>query len=180
MNFKFNVNITEQDYLDFNVFAGTKTPQGKKTVLRSRLIIAGVVLFALLLIWITDKGGTVSLVTTPLFLLMLLYFQLYHVRKMKNSMKAYIQNLKKHGKLPYSPCSTVEFNDESIIETDENSATERKYSVIEAIAVDKTSVYVFIGVAQAFILPFSSFESREQMDAFIEFISAKCPNIVRY
>ena len=180
MAFKFNVNLTEQDYLDFNVFAATKTPHGKGSILRTRLILTAIVVVATLLTWLSKGVGRTSIVFTVLSALILLYFQLYLVRRMKNSLKSYINGLKKQGKLPYSPYSTMEFNDESIIETDENGVTERKYSVIEAISIDKNAVYVFIGAAQAFILPFSSFESREQMDAFIEFISAKCPNIVRY
>lgn len=177
MAFKFNVNITEQDYLDFNVFAATKTPHGKRTILRTRLILTAIFAIATLLIWLTKKGGTTSIVMTALFALILLYFQLYLVRRVENSLKAYIKNLKKQGKLPYSPYSTVEFGDESIIETDENSVTERKYSAVETVVVDKKAVYVFIGAAQAFILPFSCFGSREQIDEFISFIESKRPQV---
>ena len=180
MNFKFNVNLTEQDYLDFNVFAATKTPHGKGTILRTRLILTAIVAVATLLIWLSKGVGRTSIVITVLYALILLYLQLYLVRRTKNSLKSYINGLKKQGKLPYSPYSTMEFNDESIIETDESSVTERKYSAVEAISIDKNAVYVFIGATQAFILPFSCFVSREQMDAFIAFLTAKRPDIVRY
>ena len=180
MNFKFNVNVTEQDYLNFNLFVATKTPHGKKVMLRSRLLITAAVALALLLVWITRGLSRVSVITTVLILLILLYFQAYHNRRMENSLRNYKRGLKKPAKLPFSPVPTKEFNDEAIIDTDENSVTERKYSAIEAIYFDKNALYIFIGAAEAFILPYSCFVSREQMDAFIAFLTAKRPDIVRY
>ncbi len=41
MEFRFDVNLTEKDYLDFNMFHAMKSPYGKKGIKAFRISISG-------------------------------------------------------------------------------------------------------------------------------------------
>ena len=172
--------MTEQDYLNFNVFVAFKTPHGKKQMVGTRLLIAMIYCVPALFLLILGRFSVVSIVFAALLMAGFIYNQLMFNRRMARSVTKYIEKLKTQGKLPYSPFSTVEFTEDGIVENEENSRTEYRYSVIERISITGDAVYIHLDTVRAIILPFSCFEAREQYEAFLGFISTKCPNIVRY
>ena len=56
MNYKFDVNLTDKDYTDFNIFWMLKSPYGKKQMLKSRLILSVIFILAVLYVLITGEG----------------------------------------------------------------------------------------------------------------------------
>ena len=81
----------------------------------------------------------------------------------------------------YSPIADMEFYEETFIETTPDNKTERKYSAIERVSVvDDKIIYIHVNNIMSYILPFSSFESKEQFDAFLAFIKTKCETIDTY
>lgn len=180
MNFKFNVTMTEQDYLDFNTFVTFNTSQGKRMLILVRALVTVLCLalaFALLLF---GDFGVISIIGAVLIAAMLLCYNLGYKHWITVSLKKQIEKLKTQGKLPYSAQYTAEFTDVGITETDESCRSEYKYSVIEKISIYGGTVYIHLDAVRAIILPFSCFEAREQYEDFLGFISTKCPNIVRY
>ena len=81
----------------------------------------------------------------------------------------------------YSPESIMEFYEDRLVETTSDNKTELKYSAVERISiVDHKMIYIHVNNVMSYILPISSFESREQYDRFLGFIRTKCANIDIY
>ena len=179
MNFKFNVNLTEQDYINFNKFHILKSDFGKKTNKHFKIIIIVLLIIATIITFIMN-GIKVGIAGLLVFSLIGILTLLLTDKFLFLSTAATVKSLKKTGKLPYSPSSVVEFDEEGYIESNETEKNERKYSVIENVTVSEeyTAVYVFVSSASAVILPYSAFKSREELFAFIEFMKTKCSKVV--
>ena len=55
MDFKFNVHLTDADYLDYNVFWSIKSPYGRKQMRSFRILIGAAILLFSLVILIRDN-----------------------------------------------------------------------------------------------------------------------------
>lgn len=175
MEFRFNVNLTDADYLDYNKFWMLRSPYGKKQILSIRIML--VVLFSVFIL-ISLFGGGFSLDSfigiIPLLILLIvseLLFNRFFIFGLKNQIKS----LKKSGKMGYSPSSVLEFYNDKFVETTEENKTEQKYTAVERISiVDNKVIYIQVNNIMAYTLPLSSFESKEEYNSFLEFIKTKC------
>ena len=181
MKFQFNVNINEEDYLDYNKFWMLRSHYGKKQMSTFRIIIAVIIS---LIIFISLYGGNFTLDSfigiIPMAILLVLY-ELLLSPLFVLFLKCHLKSLKKKGKMGYSPSSVVEFYEDVFIETTPQNKTEQKYLSIERVSVvDNKVVYIHVNNIMSYILPFSCFESNEQYNEFLEFIKTKCSNIDVY
>ena len=181
MKFQFNVNVNDQDYLDYNTFWMIRSPYGKKQIKTFRIIIA--VLFAIFISISLFSGGfsLESIFCVIPMVIVISLTQIFLTRFFSWSLKGHIKTLKKSGKMGYSPESVIEFYEESFVETTPENKTEHKYSAIERISVvDNKMIYIHVNNVMSYMLPLSSFESKEQYDSFFDFIKTKCANIDIY
>ena len=177
----FNINLSDKDYLDYNVFWMLKSPYGKKQITSSRVMIT--VLFgiiALVALFINDFSAEALIGLIPVavvFLIIQLSLNYFFVQSIKSNIKI----LKKSGKMPYSPVAQVEFNENSFTETTPENKVEQKYSAVERVSViNGDTVYIHVNNVMAYILPATCFESTEQLDGFLSFIKTKCSVIDIY
>lgn len=183
MKFRFNVNVSEHDYLDYNKFWMLRSPYGKKQMLTLRVLVN--VVFAVF-IFISCFGfaegfATDILISIILLLILLLLFNVFLNKMFSFSLKGQLVALKKKGKMAYSPSSVIEFFDDSFVETTADNKLEHKYSAIERVSVvDNKMIYIHVNNVMAFMLPIASFESMMQYDSFLEFIKGKCNSIDFY
>ena len=177
----FNINSSDKDYLDYNTFWMLKSPYGKKQKTSLRIMITvffGII--ALVALFINDFAVEALIYLTPLAVVFLIiqctlnYFLI-------QSIKSNIRNLKKSGKMAYSPVAQIEFNEDSFTETTPDNKTEQKYAAIERVSViNGNTVYIHVNNVMAYILPSSCFVSKKQIDDFLAFIKTKCSNIDVY
>ena len=181
MNFRFEVNVDDQDYLDYNIFWMLRSPYGKKQIKTFRITI--VVLFAIFILISLFSGkftGDSFLGIIPM-LIVLLLAQIFLTKFFAWSLKGQIKQLKKSGKMGYSPNSIIEFLEDSFIETTLDNKTEHNYSAIERISiVDNKMIYIHVNNVMSYMLPLSCFESKEKYNDFFNFIKTKCENIDIY
>ena len=181
MNYKFDVNLTDKDYTDFNIFWMLKSPYGKKQMLKSRLILSVIFILAVLYVLITGEGILENFVFIGLMVVMLALFQLFMSRFFAFSLKNQFKTLKKSGKMAYSPESTMEFYDDIFVEYTEENKNEHKYTTIERISlVGDKIIYIHINNVMAYLIPISSFNSEEELRSFIDFIKTKAPIVDIY
>ncbi|MBE6693711.1 MAG: YcxB family protein [Ruminococcaceae bacterium] len=181
MNFKFNVVLSDDDYLELNKFIMLRSHYGKKQIGQSRVIAAvGIgALIALSLIFGEFTLGA-FLMTIPYSILLGLFI-VFLPNMMSAFLKSHIKQMKKDGKLPYTPSSVVEFFDDSFTEVAEDNKTELKYSSVERVSVvGGKTVYIHFNSLAAIILPKTSFESDERYGEFLEFIKTKCAEVNFY
>lgn len=181
MRFKLYINITEEDYLDFNKFQTVKSPYAKKQIAKLRIGLLAVML-ALVILHVSSYGFTAeTFVGLAPFLVLLLLFIIFAPVGMTFTLKASIKTLKKQGKMAYSPTAVMEFYDDIFIETTPTNKTEQKYSSVERVSVvDGKMIYIHINNIAAYMLPTASFESKEQYEDFVSFIKTKCSDVAFY
>ena len=181
MNFKFHINLSDNDYLNYNTFWSIKSPYGKKQMLKFRITIA--ILFVAILFLSLFGGGFSADAWIGIipYAILLVLFELLLNPLFCWILKSNIKSLKAKGKMGYSPVSEMEFYDESFVEITPDNKTEQKYSAIERVSVitDKV-VYIHVNNVMSYILPLSCFESKEQYNNFLDFVRSKCANIDVY
>lgn len=181
MKFRFDVKLSERDYVDYNLFHLTKSPYGKKQLFSMRVMIA--VLTVLLAVMALVKNGftTEGLIQAiaPIFIFTVLQLLLKPLFSVFT--RVAVKSMKKTGKPAYSPTSVIEFDEDSFTETTPENRIEQKYSSVERISIIKDRfVYIHINNIMAYIIPMSSFETKEQYAAFTDFIKTKCVSIDIY
>ena len=181
MKFRFNVKLSDQDYIDFNVFSLYESPYGNKTKLTLRIMIT-ILFITLALLGLTYQDySTRSIVAAVILMVFLLVIQLRFKKFIVSSVKRTVKSLNKKGKLGYSKESVIEFYDDYFVETTEEGKTEHKSTAIERVSVvDNKVIYIHINSVMSYILPKDCFESKEQFDVFLGFIKTKCENIDFY
>ncbi len=181
MKFRFNVNINNQDYLDFNKFIMFRSYYGKKQITSFRITVAIIIaIFILAFLFVNGFSKESFLNVIPLVLVMI-FVMIFTTKFISWTFKFTIKSFEKNGKLAYSPESVIEFYDEVFVETTPENKTENKYFAIERISiVDEKIIYFHINRAMSYFLPLSSFESKEQYNEFLEFIKTKCATIDTY
>lgn len=181
MKFQFNVNVNDQDYLDYNTFWMIRSPYGNKQIKTLRITIT-VLFFIFTLISLFGGDFLIESILGIIPMLIVLFlFQIFLTKIFSWLLKGHIKSLKKSGKMGYSPESIIEFYEDSIIETTPDNKTEHKYSAVERISiVDNKMIYIHVNNIMSYMLPLSCFESKEQYDSFFEFIKTKCADIDIY
>jgi hypothetical protein len=180
MDFRFEVNLTDNDYFEFNEFVMFKSHYGKKRMLGYKIAFVVITLVPALLMLIQNHfslGGFISVL--PLIIACVV-IELLFPRVLRRSIKANIKSFKKNGKVPYTPNSVLEFFDQTIVETTDIERIERKYEAIERVSITDKVIYIHVNNLQAYILPIFSFASNRQYRDFLEFINQKCPNVDVY
>lgn len=174
MKFRFNVNMTPEDYLEFNRIVMSEMPAGKKLVKTERIIISVFTVLGIILILLNEAGSPSALVAVVALLLSAILVQLLITPGMKLFVKFNVKSLTKaQGKMPYTEHSVIEFYDDVFVEISDDGKNEVKYSAIDNFYVNDKLVAIFINKMQAYTIPVASFESREQMISLVRFISEK-------
>ena len=181
MNFKFKALVSENDYLDYNIFMNFKSPYGRKNIIVSRVLVL-LIFLAPIAVNLGYGGFTVNSVINIIpYLILLAIFQILFKPLWIWMLKGHIKSMKKKGKLPYTEDAEIEFYDNCLVEIANDSKSEIKYSILERVSIVSNKViYIHFNNAAALILPFSAFDSVETRARFIAFISEKCSNIDNY
>ena len=117
MEFRFDVSLTEKDYLDFNRFHALKSPYGKKGIKAFRISITGLLLLIAATIMFVSEFSAFSLIYAAIMVVVTAILQFFIPRFFFSSIKNSIKRMQKAGTLRYSPSYSLEFSDESFTET---------------------------------------------------------------
>ena len=181
MLFQFNITLTEEDYLAYNIFHALESAHGKKQVRKSRLFL--LVTFALLLLLVYVVGGW-----TPYFicyvillgLLAVIYMLLFKKILIRN-IKSQLKRLKKLGKLCFEPQSTLEFHEDKMVEISDISRSEQSYRAFERICLlEDRYIILYRSSLSAFILPVPQIIAQANFEEFINFLTQTFGTIERY
>lgn len=180
MLFRLNINLTDEDYFQYNRFHALETPQGKQSIKKAHTIfvLTIVVLSAMIL---SLQGWTLSskLYCLAIGVWVIIYFATYKNTLDKNLRKQ-INRLKETGKLPFDPRSILEFHEDRLVEITDDTHTERRYVSIERVYVYKDSyIFLYKSSMGAYVLPLPQVRAQVNQEDFIRFLSQKC-NTVEY
>lgn len=173
---KFEITITEEDYIKFNIDHLKTSQVGKRITRTTWLIFIMVFVFCGISFFINAKSdGTplfVPTILTAFFgIVMLVYMLFFNKKVIKRSVMKTIKAQKKDGKLPFSEKSVIEFTDEEVIEETDTGISRVKYDKLEALCICDTVMYLYVNSQQAIILPYSQIDG--QKDAIISMLKEK-------
>ncbi len=174
MNFRFNINMTDNDYLEFNKFHLLKSSYGRKNDLGTRIFIAVfMVIVCIALLFMGDFSHDSFIEILPLIFLLVIV-EVSYTKLTELWLKHFIGKMKKKGKMPFSSSSVLEFGEDTIVETTETEKTEQKYSAVEKIYNNGGNIiYIYVNNTRAYLLPVSSFESEKEYKEFFRFLKEK-------
>ena len=181
MLYQLNITLNEDDYLDFNKFHSFESTHGKKLIRKTRVFfILAMVFFAALVVLVLG-WTTFSIAYAILLLLFTLLYMVFFKKVLTRNIKKQIKLLKKIGKLPFDPVSTLEFYEDKMVDITALQRTEQSYSIFERICVVKDRyVLLYKSSVSAYILPVLQINEQLNQNDFIEFLSKKCTNIEFY
>lgn len=181
MLFQLKIILNEDDYLAFNNFHSFESTYGRKTIRKTRIFfILTMVLLATLVVLVLGLT-TFSLIYATLLLLFTLFYMVFFKKVLTRNMKTQIKRLKKMGKLPFDPVSTLEFYEDKMTESTASKRTEQGYNVFERICVVKDRyILLYNSSVGAYILPIAQIKAQLNLDNFIDFLSHKCTTVEFY
>ena len=181
MLFNLNINLSENDYLSFNNFHSFESAHGKKLIWKTRIRFILAMVFLAALVVLILGWTTFSVVYAALLLLLTLLYMLFFKKVLTRNIKTQIKRLKKMGKLPFDPVSTLEFYEDKMVEFTALQRTEQSYSIFERICVVK-DLYIFLykSSVSAYTLPVLQIKEQVSQEDFIAFLSRKCTNVEYY
>lgn len=179
MEYRFDITLTEEDYIAYNQFHAFESPQGKKQMKRSRLLLVGITAVLIVSLGLHMGRNTVFAFYTAAMVLYLVVYLLFYKKIVMFFLKRHIKRTKKQGKLPYEPVVTMEFYADHFVEIAPSSRTEQRYSSIERIyVVPDQFVLLYLNTITAGILPISQLRQQVELEDFLAFLSEKCPTAV--
>ena len=181
MLFNLNINLSEDDYISFNNFHSFESAHGKKLVKKTRIrFILAMVFLAVLVVFILG-WTTFSVTYATLLLLSALLYMLFFKKILTRNIKAQIKRLKKIGKLPFDPVSTLEFYEDKMVEITASNRTEQGYAVFERVCIVKERyIFLYKSSIGAYILPMAQVKEQINQEDFMAFLSKKCTNVEYY
>lgn len=180
MLFQLNIHLSEDDYLAFNIFHSFESAHGKKTIKKTRLFFTLTMVLLAALFVLVIGVTTFSVVYTVLLLLFTLLYMVFFKKILTHNMKAQIKRLKKVGKLPFDPVSTIEFYEDKMVEITASKRTEQGYSSFERICVVKDCILLYHSSVGAYILPVAQIRAQLNQENLVDFLSKKCTNVEYY
>ena len=174
MRYKFKFDLNDHDYYEFNKHHLLHAPDMKKRTFWMKLYVP--VLLSLILIFHILQGDDFDLICTAgisFFIVSAIWiFSLRYLLLIL--LKLRIRFMKKSGKMPYSSNVSMYFFDDYFTEITSDTKTDIKYTaVMRAYISELNAIYIYSNIIQAYIIPYSAFQSPAECEKFWEFITEK-------
>lgn len=179
MEYRFELTLTEEDYIAYNQFHAFESPLGKKQMKKNKLLLGGFTAVLIVALGLHIGRNTVFAIYTAALALYLAVYLLFYRKIVMLMLRRQIKRMKKQGKLPYEPVATMEFYADRFVDITPAGRMERQYSSIERICVvPDRFVLLYLNTITAVILPISQLRQQTQLEGFLDFLSEKCPGEV--
>lgn len=151
--YRFNYDITEQEYMQFNEYHLLNSPSGKRTLLLTKCmgsIVSIVIIIAAGIIG-NDKE---QLITNIIFLAVfsIIWFATGKRIALKNMNKQLKKLEKEDGKL-YSNRGTIIFDEDGITDISPDKELKTPYSTVTQICTGNGALYIYFSPIMAYIVP---------------------------
>lgn len=174
MNYVFDILLTEADYIDFNVFHMSRSAYGKKHQRMMRGLVAVIFAVAALVNFLAEGISPVSVAYAVLLGALGLLVTVFSGKTSGFTMKLVINNMKKSGKLAFSPESRMEFSDAGIVEITPEGRLEKRWESMERLCIREGKVwYLYMNNTAAFILPVEQIAAQADPAEFRRYLESR-------
>ena len=176
MNYIFDIFLTEQDYIDFNIFHMNRSVYGKRHQRVLRILLAVIFAAAALINFWAEGISPVTVAYALLLGVLGLMMTVFYGKFSGFLTKLSIGSLKKSGKMAFSPESRVGFTDEGILEITPEGRLEKRWETVERLCILEGKVwYLFTNNIAAFILPVEQLRAQTDLAEFRRYLESKVP-----
>lgn len=168
---EFSYQITEQDYVDFNLDYFNKNAAAQRSVMITRwatalLVISG----GTALLYLLHSLRLIPfLVYTALAIFCFFITPWYMKRKIVKNVKRVLQ---KANNKTICGKKTLYLRENEFELTGENEDTVYQYEAVQRTSTDENHYYIFVDTFSALIIPFSAFPTEEQKQEFYRRVTA--------
>ena len=181
MNYVFDIFLTEEDYIDFNVFHMSRSAYGKKHQRMLRVMVAAIFAVAALVNFLAEGISPVTVAYAVLLGALGLLVTVFSGKTSGFTMKMVVNNMKKSGKLAFSPESRMEFSDAGIVEITPEGRMEKRWESMERLCIREGKVwYLYMNNTAAFILPVEQIAAQTDLAEFRRYLESRCPVVERF
>jgi hypothetical protein len=181
MNYVFDIFLTEEDYIDFNIFHMSQSAYGKKHQRMLRGMVAVIFAVAALVNFWAEGISPVTVAYAVLLGGLGLMVTVFSGKFSGFTMKLVINNMKKTGKMAFSPESRMGFADEGILEITPEGRTEKRWESMERLCIREGKVwYLYMNNTAAFILPVEQIAAQTDLAEFRRYLESRCPVVERF
>ena len=155
---RYKIHITEEDYINFNLFNAENSRAVKKTILVIRIVM--LIVFALLtaglFVFFDYDYIVVPIISAVICAIPVFIYVIFLPKIFKSTLKKSIKRQKLDGELPFKPESEIEFSDDMIVEYSDEGELRVPYTKIKRFYVEPDRLYIYIDSARAIIVPFNA------------------------
>lgn len=174
MLYRINTKLSNDDYLDFNLFVNFCTPYGKKQFLKSRLLLTAIPLWVWVLGVLLSHFENIDFIAlvVDILLSVIVFFTTKPFMRFVTKMNC--KKMMNKTKVPFTPEATMEFYNDYFVEESAESRTEVKYTAITQVyLVNSKMIYMFNSAVGGYLIPVSAFATAEEYNGFMNFIVTK-------
>ena len=174
MLYKFECKITDKDYFEFNKYTTVDSPDVKKHTLVSKLLIP-IILFIQFMVCVIRGDDWYYLSHDLVIFIVVSVVWFFGIMPFCLFVSLHsVKSMSKHGKMPYSESAVMEFYDDCFIEITDDTKSQIQYDAVFKVRINKDkAIYIYQNSILAYIIPFDVFESDDDRNGFIEFISER-------
>jgi hypothetical protein len=168
---QYQCRLSEQDYIDFNLFTVHSNPAYKRAILLVRLILPAMFLVLTAFSLAAKREGV--LIQTVIYAVVILIWELL-VKRLYDfiTLRTIKTQLKNSGSL-YAPEYTLSFNEDHILESTQQTESRVSYEKLERIAVHMGAVYVYPTSVTAMIIPAAQFPAEADRERLLAFLGQR-------
>lgn len=171
--YRFEYNITEQDYFAFNEFCMLNSKTHKRTILLYRCLGFILSAFVILIFIITNtESDYIKLQAIALTIFSIVWFLIGKKSYFKKIRKT-LNKLKKEDKLPYSEKGILIFDEVEISDISTDKELKAPYSTVTKLVNTDNFIYILCYGGIGYIVPLRIIDNNINIDEFKSFIESK-------
>jgi len=170
--YTFKVNLTEQDYFNYNLFHVRNTIIGKKTYNSLRILFISLFILLTAVLFIVDDLY-VYIILGPFVIAYGIYYIGFFNHAYMKLIKSNVKKHKKQGVKLYEESFQITYDDDSYTLKIDNSEVKSSYSKISDIFEGNHCFYLYENKLAANIIPYHSIGDENDVESFRKFIYLK-------
>ena len=172
----YHIQLSDEDYLRFNMFHVRCSPMGRRQVRKLRVLypVVCAVTTAVLFLIMRVREPAVMALELAVMAAVAVILCVRVPRDLEKNVERNIRRMKMDGKLPYDADSEVELDETGIVSRTDRGETRIGYKDVEGIYSESDYLYIYFGAVQALIFPARCLGGeKENVTAFLR---ERCPS----
>ncbi|MGC7873266.1 YcxB family protein [Desulfosporosinus sp. SYSU MS00001] len=159
----FDFELNSKDYIDFNLYNLNNSTTIKKSLIAVRVLLSVIILIMTLAL--VKQGNVIGYIYFAVIWSLIMFF---FPKGFRSRMKRRIGKILNEGKNAYflGPWS-IKLLEDGIVTTNSYSESKTRWDGIEKIIEGEEHIFIYVGVASAFIIPKRAFPDNNGIEEFL-------------